>query len=135
MRLTRARLPKGIATVVIAQLAVTLLAAAGMLLIGIVEAYSALLGGLASAVPSGYAVWRVFLIGDRTARDAHSGGQVLGTMFRAELGKFALTGACFAFIFLLVKPLSVPVLFLVFAVTTLFGWCLAAWHASARRTE
>ena len=121
--------------IVVAPLAVTLIVAAGMLFVGTVEAYSALLGGLASVVPSGYAVWRVFLIGDRATQGAHHGGQVLGTMFRAELGRFALTGACFAFIFLLVEPLNVPVLFVVFVVTLLLGWCTAAWHASAQRTE
>lgn len=63
--------------------------------------YSALLGGLASAIPNSYLIWRSFrYVGARSA------GQVVQSFYQGEAGKFTLTITCFALIFSLVDPLS-----------------------------
>ncbi|OUS40773.1 hypothetical protein A9R00_04320 [Oleispira antarctica] len=62
--------------------------------------YSALLGGLTSAIPNSYLIWRSFRY-----RGARSVGQVVQSFYQGESGKFILTVVCFAVIFSQVDPL------------------------------
>lgn len=78
----------------LAQLAVTTLAAAAALLFDMVAAYSALLGGLVSAVSNAYAGWRVFCAGVGASEHAE-----LANMYRAEFGKLLMFAALSAAVF------------------------------------
>ena len=62
--------------------------------------YSALLGGLTSAIPNSYLIWRSFRY-----RGARSVSQVVQSFYQGEAGKFTLTITGFALIFSLVDPL------------------------------
>lgn len=62
--------------------------------------YSAFLGGLTSAIPNSYLIWRSFRY-----RGARSVGQVVQSFYQGESGKFILTVVCFAVIFSQVDPL------------------------------
>ena len=73
--------------------------------------YSALLGGLASAIPNSYLIWRSFRY-----RGARSVSQVVQSFYQGESGKFMLTIAIFAVIFSQVDPLIPWALFGVFII-------------------
>lgn len=73
--------------------------------------YSALLGGLASAIPNSYLIWRSFRY-----RGARSISQVVQSFYQGESGKFLLTIAIFAVIFSRVEPLIPWALFGVFII-------------------
>ena len=73
--------------------------------------YSALLGGLASAIPNSYLIWRSFRY-----RGARSVSQVVQSFYQGESGKFMLTIAMFAVIFSQVDPLIPWALFGVFII-------------------
>ena len=82
--------------------------------------YSALLGGLASAIPNSYLIWRSFRY-----RGARSAGQVVQSFYQGESGKFVLTVVCFAVIFSLVDPLVPWALFGAF-ITVQFSHVMTA---------
>lgn len=67
---------------------------------------SLLIGGLLFLLPQAWFGWRVF---------RHSGAkfaqQVARGFYRAEAGKFLLTGAGFALVFIMVQPLHAAALF------------------------
>jgi len=73
--------------------------------------YSALLGGLSSAIPNSYLIWRSFRY-----RGARSVSQVVQSFYQGESGKFMLTIAMFAVIFSQVDPLIPWALFGVFII-------------------
>lgn len=74
-----------------------------------VAAYSALLGGLACAVPNAYFIWRAFRY-----RGARFAARVADSLYQAEAWKFLLTALCFAVIFQRVEPLNFIALFVAF---------------------
>jgi ATP synthase protein I len=82
--------------------------------------YSALFGGLASAIPNAYLIWRSFRY-----RGARSAGQVVQSFYQGESGKFVLTVVCFAVIFSLVDPLVPWALFGAF-ITVQFSHVMTA---------
>ncbi|MDA9679958.1 ATP synthase subunit I [Gammaproteobacteria bacterium] len=93
--------------VVTVQLFATVFASSFLLLFGRVSAVSALMAGIICVLPGCYtlvASWRPVIKGDSGLR------QVL----RGELGKYALTVALFALVFVFVKPLNVWVFFSTF---------------------
>jgi ATP synthase protein I len=105
--------------------AITTLSLTGIsLLLGSVLAYSVLLGGLISLIPStGFAVL-VF---------RHSGARAVGAVVRnallGELMKLGLIGAGFALVFVLVDPLHVIGLFTGFVFVHLAGLVATIRHA------
>lgn len=74
-----------------------------------VAAYSALLGGLACAIPNAYFIWRAFRY-----RGARFATRVADALFQAEAWKFMLTALFFAVIFQRVEPLNFIALFAAF---------------------
>ena len=82
--------------------------------------YSALLGGLTSAIPNSYLIWRSFRY-----RGARSVDQVVQSFYQGESGKFVLTIACFAMIFARVEPLVPGALFGAFIIVQ-FSHVMAA---------
>ena len=83
-----------------------LLSGSGFLMLGVVLAYSVLLGGLISIVPGAYFVRKVFAYSG--ARAMHN---VVRSVYVGEVIKLLLMGAGFALSFALVDPLHVPGLF------------------------
>lgn len=103
--------------VIIAQLAVTaFIAAVSLLTSGTILAYSALLGGLISAVPNGYFALHAFRYqGARNAR------KVVKGFIRGELGKVIITVVLFALSFTLITSLNELALILGFTLTHFTG--------------
>lgn len=98
-----------------------LLIGAGALLAGSDAALSALLGGITCLIPSLYFAWRIGSVrGGRQAR------RFVADFYRAEAGKFGLTVALFAAIFVAAPP-SNPIFFFVAYVAVLFTHWLAPW--------
>lgn len=103
--------------VIVAQLAVTVLMAVISLLIsGTVLAYSALLGGLISALPNGYFALHAFRF--QGARNAQ---RVVKGFIRGELGKIIITVVLFALSFTLITSLNELALILGFTLTHFTG--------------
>ncbi|MBV0933794.1 ATP synthase subunit I [Marinobacterium weihaiense] len=90
------------------------------LLLGKVEAYSALLGGLLYLVPNLYFTLRA--LGNRQVATTARG--VLANMYASEIGKMMLAVGLFTSTFLLVQPLSPFSLFGTFILLQLSGWML-----------
>jgi len=86
--------------VVMMQFGLSLILALIALIHSFEAGYSALLGGLTSAIPNSYLIWRSFRY-----RGARSVGQVVQSFYQGESGKFILTVVCFAVIFSQVDPL------------------------------
>lgn len=83
-------------------------------------ALSGFIGGLIAIVPNMYfAKWAFKYAG------AKSASQVAQSFYRGEAGKFVLTTVLFAATFILLRPVSVVVLFLVYIVMMLLNWILA----------
>jgi ATP synthase protein I len=106
--------------IVVLQLILTLISAALAWLHSDVAAYSAILGGLACALPNAYFVWRA-----SRYTGARMAVQMLKSFYQAESWKFVLTALCFGVIFQHVEPLNVLALFATFA-TVQLGHVLAA---------
>lgn len=106
-------------------LAQTLATLATMLLAmpvaGVLAAWSALLGGLVCIVPSLYFIWRMNHLGG-TRRTRH----FVSAFYRAEAGKFGLTVALFAAVFVVVPP-SNPIFFFSAYVAAQFMHWLTPW--------
>jgi ATP synthase protein I len=102
----------------------TLLLAGISLLMGSVVAYSVLLGGLISLIPSTGFAYLVF---------RESGARAVGAIVRntllGELMKLGLVGAGFALVFVLVDPLHVIGLFTGFVFVHLAGLVATIRHA------
>ncbi len=93
------------------------LAAVGWPIFGTVIAYSLLLGGLISALPNAYFIYKTF-----SCTGARQGRQVTRNFYRGEAGKFLLTALLFALVFGLVKPLDVLALFAAFLLVQSVNW-------------
>mgnify|MGYP000889724908 CR=1 FL=1 len=103
--------------VIIAQLAVTVfMAVISLLISGVVLAYSALLGGLISALPNSYFALHAFR--HRGARNAQ---KVVKGFIRGELGKILITLVFFALSFTLISRLNELALILGFILTHFVG--------------
>lgn len=103
--------------VIIAQLSVTVfIAVISLLISGTVLAYSALLGGLISALPNSYFAMHAFRF--RGARNAQ---KVVKGFIRGELGKIVITVALFALSFTLITNLHELAVILGFTLTHFTG--------------
>jgi ATP synthase protein I len=92
--------------IVILQLILTLISALIAWLHSDVAAVSALLGGLACALPNAYFVWRAFRY-----TGARSASRIVQSLYQGESWKFLLTALCFIVIFQRVEHLNALALF------------------------
>ena len=91
-----------------------LLAESGLLVFATIAAWlvnatagsSILIGGLIFLLPQAWFAWRVF-----RHRGAKAAAAVVQGFYRGEAAKFLLTGAAFAAVFAVVKPLDAVALF------------------------
>ena len=103
--------------VIVAQLVATsFIAVISLLLSGIVLAYSALLGGLISALPNSYFALQAFKF-----RGASNAEKVVKSFIRGELGKIGITLVLFALSFTLITNLNELALMLGFVTTHFVG--------------
>jgi ATP synthase protein I len=93
----------------------------GALISGDSGALSALLGGLAGLIPSCYFAWRI-----GSVRGGKWGSAFVSNLYRAEAGKFGLTVALLALVFVAAPP-SNPIFFFVAYVAVLFTHWLLPW--------
>lgn len=110
--------------IVLLQLGLALLAAVLAALHSSTAAWSALLGGIACAVPNAYFIWRAFRF-----RGARYAGKVAEAFYQGEAWKFILTGLMFAVIFSQDWQLNYPALFAGF-VTVQLGHLFSATIAN-----
>ena len=109
--------PPSIYKVIVAQLAWTiLLSIAGLMIFDAVFAYSALLGGLISALPNSYFALHAFKY-----QGAQIADKVVKGFIRGELGKIVFTGMLFALSFTLVTSLNEFALIIGFITTHFVG--------------
>ena len=103
-----------------AQIIVLLFGSVALILVDIITAYSAFIGGLIAIVPNAYfARWAFRFSGAQASAD------VARSFYRGEAGKFLLTTILFASVFALIKPLNVVVIFLIYIVMMALNWTLA----------
>lgn len=109
--------------VIIAQLAVTVfIAVISLLISGTVLAYSALLGGLISALPNSYFTFHAFRY--QGARNAQN---VVKGFIRGELGKIIITVVLFALCFTLITSLNELALILGFTLIHFVGVAMSGF--------
>ncbi len=94
--------PPSVYKVIVAQLVWTVsLSLVCLSIFGVVAGYSALLGGLISAVPNSYFALHAFKF-----QGARNADKVVKSFIRGELGKIIFTGVLFALSFTLVTSLD-----------------------------
>ena len=109
--------PPPVYKVIVAQLIATaFITAISLLFSGSVTAYSALLGGLISALPNSYFVLQAFKY-----QGARNADKVVKSFIKGELGKIAITIVLFALSFTLITKLSELALILGFIATHFVG--------------
>jgi ATP synthase protein I len=106
--------------IAIMQFALSIIIALFALIHSFEAGYSALLGGLTCAIPSGYFIWRAFKYSG-----ARSVDQVVQSFYQGQSWKFVLTAMSFAVIFSRVDPLNPWALFGAF-ITVQFSHVMAA---------
>ena len=115
--------PPSIYRVIVAQLAWTvLLSIAGLMAFEVVFGYSALLGGLTSALPNSYFALHAFKY-----QGAQNADKVVKGFIRGELGKIVFTGTLFALSFTLVTSLNEFALIIGFITTHFVGVVMAGF--------
>ena len=119
--------------VIVGQLVATIvMAAISLLLSGTITAYSALLGGLISAVPNSYFALQAFKY-----QGARNADRVVKSFIRGEMGKILITLVLFALSFTLITSLNELALILGFIVTHFVGVMMSAlisYSPSTNRT-
>ncbi len=101
------------------QCSVLVAVSVGLLFVDVTMAYSVLLGGIVCIFPNAYFSFLAFRYsGARAAED------VAKSLYRGEMGKFILTAALFACVFVLIKPLLVGALFTMFIAMMILNWFL-----------
>ena len=109
--------PPPVYKVIVAQLIATaFITAISLLFLGSVTAYSALLGGLISALPNSYFALQAFKY-----QGARNADKVVKSFIKGELGKIAITIVLFALSFTLITNLSELALILGFITTHFVG--------------
>ncbi|MDQ1363244.1 MAG: hypothetical protein QG652_1105 [Pseudomonadota bacterium] len=91
-------------------------------------AMSALAGGMIATSAHIWFAWRA-LAGEPTEP-----GQILGRVYRAEVGKVILTGMLFIAVFVMIKPLSVASLMVVYLLTTWIPWLASYFWTDDSKT-
>lgn len=93
----------------IPQLILTIVVSALLMLVSITAAYSALIGGVIAIVTSMWFALKVF-----NARQTNEPAVELRSFYLAEINKIILTGAMFATVFVLIKPVNGAALLVVY---------------------
>ena len=114
--MTNLRPPPVYKAIVVQLIATAFIATISLLFAGNVTAYSALLGGLISALPNSYFALQAFKF--QGARNAE---KVVKSFIKGELGKIAITIVLFALSFTLITNLSELALILGFITTHFVG--------------
>jgi ATP synthase protein I len=86
-------------------------------------AVSALTGGFIATSAHIWFAWRAL------AGEVTEAGQILGMVYRAEVGKIVLTVMLFSAAFVMIKPMSVVSLMAAYLITTWIPW-LASYYWS-----
>ena len=109
--------PPSVYKVIVAQLVWTVsFSLVCLSIFGVVAGYSALLGGLISAVPNSYFALHAFKF-----QGARNADKVVKSFIRGELGKIVFTGVLFALSFTLVTSLDELALIAGFVATHFVG--------------
>lgn len=103
------------------QCLILLLASGALLFSGREAAYSALIGGLIAVLPNAYFARQVFRY-----RGARAASAITHSLYRGEVGKFAMTAVLFAGVFTTVDPLQELALFGAFLAMVLVNAVFAA---------
>ncbi len=104
-----------------AQFLVLLMISAGLyLLLDNTTALSAWFGGLTALLPNIYFAHRAFRFSG-----ARAATLVVRSFYQGEAGKVLLTAILFAGVFILLRPISIEVLFLVYVLMMALNWVLA----------
>lgn len=98
-------------------IAVCLISIISGLFYGSLTAYSFILGAFCSLLPSLYLAIKVF--GNRGLRPAQD---VVKSFYRGEAGKLVFTAVLVAFVFIVIKPLSVAAFFGGYGISILSHW-------------
>jgi len=107
---------------VIQSAAMLLFSAVTFLLMGKVSAYSLLLGGLISVIPTAYFGYMVFRYSGARAIE-----KIVQSAYLGEAGKLVLMGAGFALVFKLIEPLAALGVFAGFILTHSTGLATTVW--------
>lgn len=83
------------------QLALLFLLCLLLVIVDVVIAYSALIGGMVYMVPNAWHAWRHFRV-----NESQTAGQALGDLYAGQIWKMALMATLFALSFVYVEPLS-----------------------------
>lgn len=86
-------------------------------------ALSALVGGIIASLAHFWFTWRVF------TGAANEAGQILGTVYRAEVGKIILTVMLFITAFVAIKPMHLASLVAAYFLTTCIPWLASCFFA------
>ena len=113
---TNLRPPPVYKAIVVQLIATAFIATISLLFAGNVTAYSALLGGLISALPNSYFALQAFKF-----QGARNADKVVKSFIKGELGKIAITIVLFALSFTLITNLSELALILGFITTHFVG--------------
>jgi len=92
---------------VIQLIVVTLLAVVCAVTLGIVAAYSVLIGGMIALVANAYFTYKAFQL-----YGARSMTAIVQSFWAGQVGKMVVTAVLFALVFITVKPFDVVLLFL-----------------------
>ncbi|OMH39638.1 ATP synthase subunit I [Motiliproteus sp. MSK22-1] len=112
----------------VVQILLTFLIGVGLYLTnGLVDAYSAWLGGLIYLLPSLYQAKQVF-----TEDDSKSVRQILGNIYKSEIWKMALTMVLFGVVFSTVKPIEPFPIFGVFILMQMVAWLAPLFSTRGR---
>ena len=115
---------------IVAQLIITLICSALLLLIDWTAAYSGLTGGLIATVASAWFAYRVFARAQ--GKDA---ALVLRSMYWGEINKIVFTGAMFIAAFVLIRPVNGAALLAVFFLVHMTPVVVDLYKQPRRRRE
>ncbi len=98
-------------TYIKSQLVLTIAISVLCLIFGIVEAYSALTGGLIATIANAWFAYKVFRLSPDSAAE-----MMLASAYLGEIYKILLTGALFICAFVLIRPISAAALLITYFV-------------------
>ena len=106
--------------IILIQFGTTIAISAGLLIVGKVQAWSALTGGLIATLANAYAAWKVF-----GKQQESKPEQILATFYAAEVGKIILTVTMFFGVIVLIKPLNMVILLGVYLFIHMIPWLVS----------
>jgi len=107
--------------VLLAELVLLIICALSASLVDVVTGKSILFGGMVFLIPHSWFAWRVFRFSG-----AGAARKVVQGFYRAEAGKFLLSCAAFASVFILVRPLDAVAFFCAYIVLYVANGVLTA---------